>query len=70
MADGRTDETGRFQITTYTKFDGAIRRSEYAVTVTKANGPVPAAFATAATTTLKLRIHETPNTLNLDLPGK
>jgi 3',5'-cyclic AMP phosphodiesterase CpdA len=69
VADGRTDDTGRFQITTYTKFDGAPA-GEYAVTVTKANGPVPAAFATATTTTLKLRIHETPNTLNLDLPGK
>lgn len=69
VADGRTDDMGRFQLTTYAKFDGAPA-DNYLVTVTKANGPIPAAFATPATTTLKLRIHETPNTLNLDLPAK
>jgi 3',5'-cyclic AMP phosphodiesterase CpdA len=69
VADGRTDDMGRFQISTYTKFDGAPA-DEYLVTITKANGPVPGVFAAPATTTLKLRIHETPNTLSLDLPGK
>jgi hypothetical protein len=70
VADGRTDDAGRFQITTYSKFDGAPV-GDYAVTV---KGPkpdtVPAAFEAPTTTTLKLRIHETPNTLSLDLPGK
>jgi 3',5'-cyclic AMP phosphodiesterase CpdA len=67
-AEGRTDELGRFQITTYAKFDGAPA-GEYVVTVTKPDA-IPALYTAAATSTLKLRIHETPNTLNLDLSGK
>jgi hypothetical protein len=67
-AEGRTDEMGRFQLTTYAKFDG-VPAGEYAVTVTKSDA-VPVAFTLPTTTTLKLRILETPNTLNLDLPGK
>lgn len=67
VAEGRTDEVGRFQITTYSKFDGAPA-DDYSVTVTKTGGAIPAVFTAPATTTLKLRIHETPNTLNLDLP--
>lgn len=63
VAEGRTDDLGRFQITTYAKFDGAPA-DDYTVTVTKA----PAQYAAPATSTLKLKIHETPNTLNLDLP--
>ncbi|MBM3980795.1 MAG: hypothetical protein FJ304_11015 [Planctomycetes bacterium] len=63
VADGRTDDLGRFQITTYAKFDGAPADT-YSVTVTGAG----TTYATPAATTLKLRIHETPNTLNLDLP--
>ena len=69
VAEGRTDDLGRFQVTTYAKFDGAPA-DEYLVTVTKANGPVPALYTAPATTTLKLRILETPNTLSLDLPAR
>ncbi|QJW99132.1 metallophosphoesterase [Frigoriglobus tundricola] len=68
VAVGRTDDMGRFQITTYAKFDGAPV-GEYVVTVTKSEA-VPAAFAAPATSSLKLRIFETPNTLTLDLPAK
>jgi len=68
IADGRTDETGRFQITTYARFDGAPV-GEYVVTVTKKDA-FPAALTSPTTTTLKVAIHETPNILNLDLPGK
>ena len=31
---------------------------------------VPAIYTSPTTTTLKLRISETPNTLSLDLPGQ
>ena len=68
VADGLTDAVGRFQITTYSRFDGAPS-GEYVVTVTK-SAAVPAVFTSTTTSTLKLKIHETPNTLNLDLPGK
>ena len=68
VADGRTDAVGRFQITTYARFDGAPA-GDYAVTVTR-SAAVPAVFTTPAATTLKLKIHETPNTLTLDLPAR
>jgi len=42
---------------------------DYFVTITKVNGPIPALYTAPATTTLKLKIHETPNTLSLDLPA-
>ena len=34
VADGRTDDVGRFQLTTYARFDGAPA-DNYAVTITK-----------------------------------
>src|SRR5262249_1398298 len=66
VADGLTDDLGRFQITTYAKFDGAPA-GDYVVTITRKEG-IPAVFTTTETSTLKLRIHESPNTLSLDLP--
>jgi 3',5'-cyclic AMP phosphodiesterase CpdA len=62
-ADGRTDDDGRFQITTYSRFDGAPV-GEYAVTITKAD----AVFGAAATTTLRVPIREGENVMKLDLP--
>ena len=68
VCEGRTDENGRFQLTTYAKFDGAPV-GEYAIAVVKA-GTVPAVFATAATTTLRVPIREGENVMKLDLPGQ
>ncbi len=77
VADGLTDANGRFQISTYTKFDGAPA-GDYVVTIAKTGKgyydglpndkvTVPATYTTAAKSPLKLPIRETPNTLNLDL---
>jgi UDP-2,3-diacylglucosamine pyrophosphatase LpxH len=68
VADGRTDEMGRFQISTYARFDGAPV-GEYVVTVVKADA-VPAAYSAAATTPLKVVVKEIPNTVDLDLPAR
>jgi 5-hydroxyisourate hydrolase-like protein (transthyretin family) len=62
-ADGKTDEDGRFKLTTYARFDGAPV-GEYAITISKTS----AVFGAAATTTLRVPIREGENTMRLDLP--
>jgi hypothetical protein len=67
-ADGRTDDMGRFQITTYAKFDGAPA-GEYVVTVKKGEkaDALPAKYAAAATSPLKVKVGEGPTTLTVEL---
>ena len=80
VCDGLTDESGRFQLTTYSKFDGAPV-GEYAITIVKTGksyfdrekpvkSPIPEVFAAAATTTLRVPIREGENEMKLDLPGR
>jgi hypothetical protein len=71
VCDGKTDDEGRFRLTTYAKFDGAPL-GEYAITVVKAGGksPIPEVFALPATTTLRAPIREGENIMKLDLPGR
>lgn len=63
VCDGRTDEDGRFQLTTYARFDGAPV-GEYVITITKAG----AVFGLPTTTTLRVPIREGENVMKLDLP--
>jgi 5-hydroxyisourate hydrolase-like protein (transthyretin family) len=65
VCDGRTDEDGRFKLTTYARFDGAPV-GEYAITITKAQ----AVFGSPTTTTLRVPIREGENVMKLDLPPK
>ena len=73
VADGRTDDAGRFDMTTYTRLDG-VPSGEYVATIGRAPGAsvepftLPAMYLNPATTPLKISIRETPNVLNLDLP--
>jgi hypothetical protein len=79
ICDGRSDEMGRFQMTTYFRFDGAPA-GEFAVTVLKAEGwdedgePIknvlPAKYATPAKTPLKVTIKDGTNDVELDLTSK
>lgn len=72
VCDGMTDEDGRFQLTTYAKFDGAPV-GEYAITIAnrgKAKSPIPEVFALPATTTLRVPIREGENVMKLDLPSR
>ncbi len=79
ICDGRTDDTGRFQITTYSRFDGSPA-GEFVVTVQMApklivsgepvKSPIPAAYSNPATTPLKAKIQDGSNDLNLDLKSK
>jgi len=79
VCNGRSEERGRFQITTYYRFDGAPV-GEFAVTVTKAEGvdeegnPVknllPAKYGTAAKSPLKVTIKAGANDVNLALTSK
>jgi hypothetical protein len=72
VADGRTDANGRFQVTTYSRFDG-VPAGDYALTVVKAAkgaaGPLPdPRYATPANSPLRVPVRETVrNVMELDL---
>lgn len=77
VADGWTDETGRFQLTTYTRFDGAPE-GEFVVTVRAAprliqlggepeKSPIPPLYSAPARSPLRVRITPSNNDLKLDL---
>jgi serine/threonine-protein phosphatase CPPED1 len=69
LADGRTDDVGRFQLTTYYRFDG-VPAGDYTVTLSGGAGGnvVPERYGTPARSLLRVSIRETPNSLFLDLP--
>jgi hypothetical protein len=79
VCDGRSDASGRFDMTTYFRFDGAPA-GEFAVTVVKsmktdvegepAKNVLPATYATADKTPLKVTIKEGTNDVNLELTSK
>jgi len=80
ISDGLTDDLGRFQLSTYGRFDGAPA-GEFVVTVVKtgkgyddgetnAKSLLPEAYATPATTPLRVTIQAGPNDVNLTLTSK
>ena len=79
VCDGKTDEKGRFQMTTYFRFDGAPV-GDFDVTVTKAIGideegePVknqlPEKYGTPARSPLKVIVGQGTNDLRLELTSK
>jgi hypothetical protein len=77
VCDGRTDELGRFQVTTYGRFDGAPA-GEYTVVASKRPKPddgtamnlLPEKYATPAATPLKVAIKDGTNDVNLELLTK
>lgn len=78
VCDGLTDESGRFAMSTYTKFDGAPA-GEFAVTVVKTGkgyresggkNQLPEDYATAVETPLKVTIKDGSNDVNLELKSK
>lgn len=79
VCNGRSDEKGRFVMTTYFRFDGAPV-GEFVVTVTKAEGvdeegnPVknllPAKYGTPGKSPLKVTIKDGANDVNLELTSK
>jgi hypothetical protein len=79
VCDGRSDEKGRFEVTTYYRFDGAPT-GEFAVTVTKRDKPdtegdpaknlLPAAYADPDATPLKVTIREGANDLTFELKSR
>lgn len=79
-ADGLTDASGRFKLSTYAKFDGCPA-GEFVVTVVKTGrgyydgeeelkNKIPAAYATAAKSGIKATVKEGTNEFNLDLKAK
>jgi calcineurin-like phosphoesterase family protein len=79
VCNGKSDEDGRFQMSTYRGFDGAPA-GEFIVTVTKAlaiddegmpiKNVLPEAYGTAAMSQLKMTIKEGTNDLTLELKSK
>ena len=79
VCDGRSDERGRFVMTTYYRFDGAPA-GEYAVTVLKRprvdeeerpiKNDLPEQYATPDKTPLKVTIREGANDITLELKSK
>jgi hypothetical protein len=80
VCDGLTDERGRFQMSTYTKFDGAPA-GEFTVTVVRTgrgyyDGEVPEKsllperYAAPAKSPLRVTIKDGANDLRLELTGK
>lgn len=80
VCDGLTDETGRYQMSTYGKFDGCPV-GEFVVTVVKTGkgyydgdvpekNQLPEKYATPKTTPLKITIGEGTNDVNLELTAK
>jgi 3',5'-cyclic AMP phosphodiesterase CpdA len=80
VADGLTDTEGRYKLTTYAKFDGCPA-GEFVVTVVKTGrgyydgetdekNKLPAAYATAAKSEIKVKVAEGSNEFNLDLKSK
>ncbi len=78
VCDGRTDELGRFQVTTYYRFDGAPV-GEFTLTAVKNTKPaegepaknaLPAQYATPGVSPLRATIKEGTNDLNLELMSK
>src|SRR5262249_53332966 len=76
-ADGLTDETGRFQLSTYTRFDGCPA-GEFTVTVVKTGkgyydreapekSLIPEKYATPDKSEIKVTVKEGSNEVNLDL---
>lgn len=79
-ADGMTDAKGQVKMTTYSKFDG-VPVGEYAVTVVRTNrgyydgeieekSKLPAKYATADKSPLKVVVKEGTNEINLELTSK
>lgn len=77
VSDGWTDETGRFQLSTYTRFDGAPE-GEFIVTVRLApkllnldgsaeKSPIPERYSTPAHSPLRVKITPLTNDLKLEL---
>jgi len=78
VCDGRTDDLGRFKVTTYGKFDGAPV-GDYTVTVSKrqptddgtpAKNLLPVKYATADASGIKVTIKDGTNDVSLQLMSK
>jgi predicted phosphodiesterase len=71
VADGRTDDVGRFTLTTYFRFDGCPA-GDYTATVSGGTGNVtaPARYSAPATSPIQVPVKAAPNTLLLDLLGQ
>lgn len=79
VCDGRTDENGRFKMTTYHRFDGAPV-GDYVATVVKSGkvdpegepvgNTLPARYGSPTTSNLRVPVRETSNVLQLDLLSK